>query len=125
MAKKQTRNGETITLTGYEVSKPAQDVKVAFKELHIHLPGLPEDCPAYIWRNAVGSIWIAIQGRLRTLTTDAIKAYEGHTFNGADLSDDFETKKQQVDNVTKAQRLAAKMSPAELAALRAMLAENA
>lgn len=114
--------GDTIQFTDYQVSKPAQNVKVQLS-FKLHMPGLPDETPDYVWRNAARNIWIALQGKLRVLNAEAIKGFNGFTFDGSDIAQHFETKGGKVDTVTKAQRLMNKMTAEEkqefLAALQA------
>jgi hypothetical protein len=118
-----SREGEVISLNNYTVSKPKQGIKVDLS-IKLQLPGLPEHCPRYIWENAARNIWIAVQGKMRNLTEATIRAFDGQTIDGSDLSKTFESKRQNVDRVTKATNLLANMTEEEKAQFYAMLQDT-
>jgi hypothetical protein len=114
------RVGNVIEMRGYRVSKPAQGVKVTLN-FDLRLPGLPENCPGYIWQNAARNLWITIQGKLRDLSEQAIRDLDGTVIDGSDLTKTFKAKKAKVDKVRKATSLLANMTAEEKAQFLSML----
>lgn len=108
------RDGEKIYFNNYTVSKPKQGIKVNLSFVLL-LPGLPEGCPGYIWRNAARNIWITIQGKSRDLTEQAIRDLDGMEIDGSDLSKTFQPKRETKDPVTKAMSIFDKLSAEEMA----------
>ncbi len=116
------REGDIITLSNYTVAKPKQDVKVVLS-LQVELPGLPADCPRYIWEHAIRNLWVRIQAHLRKLTEAEIIALDGQTINGEDLTQTFESKRKTADPVGKITNLFAGLNDEQkeelIASLRA------
>lgn len=80
-----------VTMIGYHVTNEAK-VKVDLPEFMLKLPG-GHTTPDWIIKNAVASLWITIQGKLRPMAEKDILEIMRNSIECDDLSKTFESKR--------------------------------
>ena len=85
-------NGAVVTMTGYQVTTKAK-VKVQLPEFDLELPGTSDDTPEYVIKNAIASLWITIQDKLRPMTEQGILDVMSQPIDCSDLSKTFASRR--------------------------------
>ncbi len=108
--RKASVSSKTVWLTSHTVKEDDKaPTKIVYEKIGISYPDMPDGVPAYIPIAAAASHWIKLQGQIRKMTEEQRLACEGKTFTAADIVAERVT----VDDVTKASRLLAKLTPTE------------
>jgi len=110
IARKASVSGKTVWLVNHSVrGDETETTRLVYDRVGIAYSDIPDGVPAYVLIAAAASDWIVLQGQLRKMTEEKRLLAEGKTFESADIA----AERVKVDDVTKAARMAAKLTPEE------------